>query len=107
MQTNTRQRGQDGRSHNQQSLFRVGLMFAIAFLLASSMPQPLMAAALSSLLSLSALVSAGLAAFMGDRLHASHFTRWDEAAAMLFASMVAGAFVDQEALAEAAAYVRS
>ena len=107
MQTNTTPRGQDTRVYNQQSLFRFGLMFGIAFLFASSMPPGLMPAALSSLLSLSALISAGLAVFMGDRLHASHFTRWDEAAAMLFASMIAGTFVDQEALAEAAAYVRS
>ena len=107
MQTNTTPRGQTTRSINQQSVFRFGLMFGIALLFAFSMPPALMPAALSSLLSLSALISAGLAVFMGDRLHAHHFTRWDEAAAMLFASMVAGAFVDHQALAEAAEYVRS
>ena len=105
MQTNTTPQQQDVRTYNQQSLFRFGLMFFIALLFASSMPAELMAAALSSLLSLSALVSAALAVFTGDRLHANHFTRWDEAAGMLLISMLAGNFVDQDALAEAAAMV--
>jgi hypothetical protein len=104
MQTNTTRDGQDDRkARNQQSLIRFGLMFAIAFFLASGSPAEALPAALSSLLSLGALVAAGLAAVTGDRIHADHFTRWDEAAALLFAGMVAGTFVDPQALAGGAA----
>jgi uncharacterized membrane protein len=107
MQTNTSHKGQDDRRlRNQQSLIRFGLMFAIAFFLAAGSPPDMLPAALSSLLSLGALVAAGLAVVMKERMDADHFTRWDEAAALLFMSLVAGSFVDESALAEATAGMR-
>jgi hypothetical protein len=107
MQTNTGQKGHDDRRlRNQQSLIRFGLMVAIAFFLASSSPPEALPAALSSLLSIGALVAAGLAAVMGERLQADHFTRWDEAAALLVISLAAGSFVDASALAETTAGMR-
>jgi hypothetical protein len=104
MQTNTTHRGEDDRKQrNQQSLIRFGLMSAVAFFLASGSPPDVLPAALSSLLSLGAMVAAGLAAFTGDRIQADHFTRWDEAAGLMLLSLLAGTFVDDGALAGAAA----
>lgn len=107
MQTNTSHKGQDDRRlRNQQSLIRFGLMFAIALFLAAGSPPDMLPAALSSLLSLGALVAAGLAVVMKERMDADHFNRWDEAAALLFMSLAAGSFVDASALAETTAGMR-
>jgi len=88
----------NGADMNTASLLRLGLFGSVAFLIASTLPQDLMAASLSSLLWVGAMVSALVAALLGDSLRARHLTRWDEAAVLMLASMVLGFFVDTQAL---------
>jgi hypothetical protein len=88
-------------ARNRQSAFRVGLMIAMSFLLATTAPQPLVMAAFSSMALISAFVILGFAMVMGERMWTSHFTRWDEAAVMLGVSLLAGLFVDPAAIQKA------
>ncbi len=104
MQTHTDYRdGVDPRQRNQESLVRVGLMTALAVFFAALMPPVQMAAMATSLLQIGAFVSIVMAARQGERLGAPHLTRWDEAAALMLASMLAGTFVDPDAVAAAGA----
>ncbi|SDE08741.1 hypothetical protein SAMN05421720_103137 [Rhodospira trueperi] len=83
---------------NAASLLRLGLFGSIAFLIASTLPHDLMAASLSSLLWIGAMISAMLAAFVGESLTAPHLTRWDEAAVLVLLSILLGWFVDPQAM---------
>ncbi len=83
---------------NRETLVRVGLMVAIAFVLASAAPQHLVIAVFSGLLFISAFIAALFALVMCDHPFAGHFTRWDEAAALLGLSMAAGLMVHPIAL---------
>ena len=82
---------------NRLSLVRLAVMIATTLLLASFAPPGLTIAAVSSLAFISALVIATFALFYGERAQADHFTRWDEAAAMLALSLGAGLLVDPAA----------
>ncbi|MBI1206407.1 MAG: hypothetical protein GC191_03855 [Azospirillum sp.] len=83
---------------NQASLLRIGLMLAMACLFASTAPAGLVLASLSSLLFLSAIGIAALAAVIGEHPLAPHFTRWDETAFLMLSSMIISALVDREAV---------
>ncbi len=83
---------------NRQVYVRLGIMVALAFFMASVMPPALVAPALSSILCFFAMASALVAAFTSERLSADHFTRWDQSAVLMALSLLAGFFVDPEAL---------
>lgn len=86
---------------NRRVLTRFGLTAALTVFLASTMPQPLIAASLSSLSLLAGLVLAGLAALLRERPNGPVLNRWDESAALLALSLLAGFFVDPAAVTEA------
>lgn len=86
---------------NRDSVIRVGLMVAIAFVLASTSPANLVVAVFSGLLFISAVVAAVFAMLMRDKPMAPHFTRWDETAALLGISMATGLMVDPMLLEQA------
>lgn len=88
---------------NRLSLIRLAVMAATTLFIASFAPPGLTIAAISSLACISALVIATFALFYGERAQAEHFTRWDEAAAMLALSLGAGLFVDPAAIEAAMA----
>lgn len=67
----------DYAKRNRESLVRVGLMVAMALLLASSAPPNLVLAVFSGMLFISAAVAAAFAVFMRDDPFAGSFTRWD------------------------------
>ncbi len=77
-----------------QTLVRFFAVIAISLFFASMTPPALVAATFSSLLFLGALASATIATLIGEAPLARHLTRWDEAAALLGASMIAGWMVD-------------
>lgn len=85
-------------ARNQQSLLRLGLMVAIAFLFATSAPPPLTLAVFSSMALVSAMVISVFALLFREQPWSPHFTRWDEAAAMLGLSLLTSLFVDPAAL---------
>ena len=91
-------RSSDPSDRNAESLIRFGLIFAISFLIASTMPSEAVAATLSALLSIGGFVSANVALLNGERVFTGHITRWDEAAALMALSILAGWFVDTETL---------
>lgn len=86
---------------NRDSLIRVALMAALALALASAAPPPLAMAVLSAILMIGASVAAGVALLRREVPLAPHFTRWDEAAALLGLSIAAGLMVDPVALEQA------
>ena len=88
---------------NRLSLLRLAAMVATTLVLASLAPPGLTVAAISSLSFISAMVIAAFAVFYGERVRAEHFTRWDEAAAMLALSLGAGLLVDPAAIEAAMA----
>jgi hypothetical protein len=83
---------------NRYSLIRFGMAVALSLLIASSSPPGLVLATFNGLLFVFALIAMVVALIMGDRLLAGHFTRWDEAAALLVASQVVDWFVDPVAV---------
>ena len=87
----------DYAKRNRESLVRVGLMVAMALLLASSAPPNLVLAVFSGMLFISAAVAAAFAVFMRDDPFAGSFTRWDETAALLGLGMATGLLVDPSA----------
>jgi hypothetical protein len=93
--------GDEAGRRNRDSIVRVGLMLAISLGLASSAPHDLVVAVFSGLLFISAAVAAVFAALLRESPFAGHFTRWDEAAALLGISMAAGMMVDPSALDQA------
>lgn len=90
----------DPRQQTRASLVRLALFGSVALLLASTLPRELLVASLSSLLWVGGIVSALVAAFLGERMHAPWMTRWDEAAVLVLASLALGFFVDTQAMME-------
>jgi len=89
----------DIRALSQASLLRLGLFLSIALLVGTSMPQGMQLMAVSSMLWVGAIVSALVAAIMGEPLwRAPHLTRWDESALLALLSLGIGMFVDQQAV---------
>jgi hypothetical protein len=83
---------------NAQGLFRISLLLALSLFFASGAPAGLFVASLAWLLFCAALVSSLAATLGGDNLFAAHLTRWDDAAAMIFFSFLAGWAVDPQAV---------
>lgn len=86
-------------SHNRRAIVSVGLGVAVAFLLASVMPQPVVLAAFREILFFGAM-GVGLVAAMRREpvLAAPVLTGWDRAAMMVLIAQVSGFFVDHEAV---------
>lgn len=88
-------------AHIRRSLLSVMLAIGFAFLLASIMPQPLMAAAFSEVCFFGALGVGIVAAVRREPIWgAPVLTGWDRAALLLLASQVSGTFVDAVAVEE-------
>ncbi len=83
---------------NRHVYARLGIVVALAVFMASVMPPALVAPALSSLLSFFAIASGLVAAFTSERLFADHFTRWDQGAVLMALSLLAGFFIDPDAM---------
>lgn len=92
--------GADPKQRTRASLVRLALFGSVALLLASTLPRELLVASLSSLLWVGGIVSALVAAFMGEPVRAPWMTRWDEAAVLVLASLALGFFVDTQAMME-------
>ncbi|MCG8354246.1 MAG: hypothetical protein MI920_01620 [Kiloniellales bacterium] len=88
---------------NRRVLLRVGLMAALALAISSALPPALIAPALSSFFFLFAMASGVVAGLSGERPFAPHLTRWDQSAMLMALGLVAGFFVDPEALEAAVA----
>ncbi len=89
------------RIRNRQSLLRVALMAGASAALAATAPPGLALATFASLLLVGSLIAAGFALVMADRPMSMHFTRWDEAAALLGLSILVSAAVDPMAAEQA------
>ncbi len=99
--TNEPFQGMDADQHNTASFLRFGALFALAFFFASTAPNDLVVASLSSLLFLGALGTVLVAVVTGQVVRAPHLTRWDEAAALMALSVLSGWFVDEVAVRQA------
>lgn len=81
-------------------------MVGVSAALATTAPAGLALPTFSSLLLIGSLIAAGAALVMTEKPMAAHLTRWDEAAALLGLSILAGVAVDpvaaQQALLELA-----
>lgn len=91
-----------GRRRPDRDLDRiavVGIVVALALFLASHMPGPLVAPMVRDLLMLGALSTALVALLRGDPVGASEVTGWDQAAMLMLLGLIAGVFVEHEAVA--------
>ena len=89
----------DPRVQNRATLLRVGFLFAVAMLIASTMQPVFFAGSLSSMLFFGAVGAVIVALFLRERpLGSDRLTRWDEAAMLVLLSLVAGSFADPEAM---------
>ena len=75
-----------------------GVAFAVCAFLASLAPPPLFPAALSSLLSTAGFIAAGAAVLQGEHISLYRFNNWDLTLALMGLSILAGWFVDFDAL---------
>ena len=83
---------------NTRILTLTAISLVLTFFFASFYPKPLILVVLSTLLMLAALASAVTAAFLSQRIFGEKLNLWDKAILLVFAGMVAGALVDQEAV---------
>ena len=81
-------------SESLRALARFAWVFGAALAIAMSFPQPLFAAAMSSVLGFGAGLMATVAIFARDHVWSEELSRWDVAAALYAWSLVAGFFVD-------------
>lgn len=88
--------GQPDGDRNRHSLVRLGFMVVVTLMVAMMAPPQLMLAMFSSMAFVAAMVIAGFALLFGEQPDARHFTRWDEAMAMLGLSMLTGFLVDPD-----------
>lgn len=87
--------------HNRRALISAGLGVAVAFLLASVMPQPVVLAAFREILFFGAMGVGLVAALRREPLTgAPVLTGWDRAALMMLVAQVSGLFVDHAAVEE-------
>lgn len=96
-QLSTEERGQ----RNRKALIGFLLLCTIAFFLVSSLPTALIPPAIAKLLAFASFGAAFVAALHRDRLFAEHFTRWDQAAALMALSLLAGLLTDPAAVGAA------
>jgi hypothetical protein len=92
---------------NRIGALRLGLIVAVCVWLASLMPDGLFAPMLSSMLTVTALVSALLAAIAREPVWSPRLTRWDQASILVALGMLAGWATDPEAAAEALGHLES
>lgn len=86
-------------AHNRRALLSVGLGIAVAFLIASVMPQPVVLAAFREILFFGAMGVGVVSAMRREPiLGAPVFTGWDRAAMMMLAAQLSGAFIDHDAV---------
>lgn len=85
---------------NRNALIVFFLVCSGILLLASGAPAVLIAPALSQLFSFASLAATFVAVVGRERLFADHLTHWDQAAAFLALSLLAGAFADPAAIGE-------
>lgn len=90
----------DGNQKSLDALLIAGLVFALAFLLASFMPGPLVAATLQRLLWWSAMGFAVLALIRGEEWQWDCVNAWHQAAMLFVAGLIAGLAHDPEAARE-------
>jgi len=83
---------------NSRILSLTAILLVLTFFFASFYPKPLILVVLSTLLMLAALASAVTAAVLSQRIFGEKLNLWDKAILLVFAGMVAGALVDQEAV---------
>lgn len=89
----------DPRVQNRATLLRVGFLFAVAMLIASTMQPVFFAGSLSSMLFFGAIGAVIVALFLREQpLGSDRLTRWDEAAMLVLLSLVVGSFADPEAM---------
>ena len=96
--SNGRSIGVDLTGKNRQVVVRSGLMLALTLVLASTAPAGLVAATISGLALMAALVVLMFAMITSERIGSPHLTRWDECAVLLGVSLAAGFMVDPVAL---------
>ncbi len=102
-----RQTEPDDRQHleapeqrNRRALTIFLLLCSLVLRLASASPPVLIAPVLSQLFAYASFGVALAAAFGRDPAFAGHLTRWDQAAAFMALSLLAGLFVDTAAVAD-------
>jgi phosphoribosylcarboxyaminoimidazole (NCAIR) mutase len=95
----------NGHGHHRfelpAGLLRVAGVFALSLLLSSQLPHVLVPVAMSEMLGFAALASASVALLGRQPVTALRMTPWDEAAALLAMSLLAGMLVDPNAAKEA------
>jgi hypothetical protein len=95
-----------GRS-SRRALVRLGLVMAICFFFATTMPRGLIMATFSSLLTLAAMGTVIFALLLREPVWAGYVTRWDQASVLLALSLIAGWTVDPDAAAEALSQIET
>jgi len=83
---------------NLDRLVAVALGVALALFLASHVPAQMIAPVARDLLAVAALGAALVATLRGERIASAEVTAWDQAALYMLASVLAGFFVEPEAL---------
>lgn len=81
---------------NKTAAWRFVLLLAVALVAAFLAPRALFAATLQTVLFIAAAITAIGAMARREKIGASHFTRWDVAAALLALAFLAGLFIDVE-----------
>lgn len=91
---------QTGRSSeaNRTILILTGLSLAMGLMFASVYPTPLIPAVLSQALLAAALATGIVAVVLAQKPFALHLNLWDKALILTFGGMVAGSFIDPDAI---------
>ena len=83
---------------DKRTLLVAGIVVASAFALSSSLPPPLIPAAMESLLFFSAFGAIIIALMRGEQPRAPHLTAWDQAMILILCSIAVGFLVDPVAV---------
>lgn len=90
----------DREIHNRRALLTVAMTVALAFALSSSLPGPVIPAAMESFLFFGAIGAILVAMLRRDDMKAPRLTGWDQALMLMFLSLASGFFVDPTAVHE-------
>lgn len=89
----------EGKSQRSRNVLIVFLLLCVTILfLASTLPPVLVPPALSQLLAISSFAAATVALFCRERALVRHLTHWDQSAAFMALSLLAGLFTDAAAV---------
>ena len=89
----------DSQGQRSRNVLHVFLLLCVAILLlASTLPSVLVPPALSQLLAIGSFAAATVAIFRRERAFVRHLTHWDQAAAFMALSLLAGLFTDTTAV---------